>query len=82
MRDLTKFQCPTCGYQTSSHSGRTCLSCGYRGDWIQVGEIMTYADNKKLLGVESFEQFTSTVPRQFRHWDNIIMDSDDANSRG
>ena len=59
MRDLTKFQCPKCSAEKSSSHGRTCEDCGYRGDWIQIGEIMTYADNKKFLGTESLEQFLS-----------------------
>lgn len=82
MRDVTKFQCPKCGNQTATSSGRTCEKCGYNGDWIQPMEILTYADNKKMLGTESLHEFLSDVPRKYRHWDSIIMDSDDANSRG
>jgi hypothetical protein len=53
MRDLTKWQCPECATEKGSSSRRTCNKCGYRGDWIQPGEVMTYSNNKKFLGVES-----------------------------
>lgn len=56
MRDLSKFQCPKCAAEKSGSWGRTCTECGYNGDWIQPGEVMTYAENKFRLGVESINE--------------------------
>lgn len=60
MRDLTKFQCPNCAAEKGSSYGRTCENCEYKGDWIQPNEVMTYADNKKFLGVESIHGLLPT----------------------
>jgi predicted ATP-dependent serine protease len=48
MRNLEQFQCPECGFQKTSSFGRTCDDCGYRGDWVQPGETMTYEETKRL----------------------------------
>jgi len=56
MRDLTTFQCPNCFTEKHSSDGRKCGTCQYTGDWIQPGEVMTYAENKKRLGVESITE--------------------------
>lgn len=29
------WTCPSCGFATREHQGRTCPRCNYRGDWIQ-----------------------------------------------
>lgn len=56
-RNLDKFQCPGCGIQKLNSNGRVCENCSYVGDWIQPGEVMTYAENKKYLGVGSIADF-------------------------
>lgn len=47
-RDLTTWQCPSCGYQTKQQYSRSCSECDYRGDWVQPGETLTYAEQKEL----------------------------------
>lgn len=46
--DPEAFQCPKCGFESRTHTSRTCPQCLYRGDWVQPGQTLTYAEQKEL----------------------------------
>ena len=73
-RDLTKFQCPACGFQTGVSSTRTCPSCGYRGDWVQPGETKTYAQQMAEKAMDALPYLHHLSDVDFDHFETAVRE--------
>jgi len=71
---LDTWRCPCCVFSSQCGRGsRTCPDCGYTGDWVQPGELRTYAEQtgKMLIRLVRFQNgvecawtvFTGTVEK-------------------